>query len=118
MHGSCINYPSKLKLCKKNYGTGKGTKLNKIPRTNISPLHHGHKKRKDSLEGSLDQVLFAAELGVPEDTSTKATSAYINYKHCMCRKVRMIRTTVFFKCDNLFGALIHLNFIILILICF
>ena len=25
-------------------------------------FHHSHKKRKDSLEGSLDRVLFAAEL--------------------------------------------------------
>ena len=30
----------------------------------------------------------------------------------------MVKTTVFFICDQLFGALIHLNFIILILICF
>ena len=30
----------------------------------------------------------------------------------------MVKTTVFVTCDQLFGALIHLNFIILILICF
>ena len=30
----------------------------------------------------------------------------------------MVKTTVFFICDQLFGALIHLDFIILILICF
>ena len=40
---------------------------------------HSHKKRKDSLEGSLDRVLFAA--GVPEDPSTHAASAYIKCKH-------------------------------------
>ena len=28
--------------------------------------HHSHKKRKDSLEGSLDRVLFAAELEFPK----------------------------------------------------
>ena len=27
---------------------------------------HSHKKRKDSLEGSLDRVLFAAELDFPK----------------------------------------------------
>ena len=27
---------------------------------------HSHKKRKDSLEGSLDRVLFAAELKFPK----------------------------------------------------
>ena len=52
---------------------------------------------------------------VPEDTSTQATSAYIKCKHWLCRKVRMVKTTVFFICDLLFGALIDLNFIILIL---
>ena len=29
-------------------------------------LNHSHKKRKDSLEGSLDRVLFAAELDFPK----------------------------------------------------
>ena len=29
------------------------------------PIRHSDKKRKDSLEGSLDQVLFAAELEFP-----------------------------------------------------
>ena len=29
-------------------------------------LVHSHKKRKDSLEGSLKRVLFAAELGFPK----------------------------------------------------
>ena len=29
-------------------------------------LRHSHKKRKDSLEGSLDRVLFAAELDFPK----------------------------------------------------
>ena len=29
-------------------------------------LNHSHKKRKDSLEGSLDQVLLGAELEFPK----------------------------------------------------
>ena len=36
----------------------------------------------------------------------------------MCWKVSMVKTTVLFTCDQLLGALIHFNFIILILICF
>ena len=30
----------------------------------------------------------------------------------------MVKTAVFFTCDWLFGALIHLSFVVLILICF
>ena len=55
---------------------------------------------------------------VPEDTSTHATSTNIRCKHWMCRKVRIVKATVFFTRDQPFGALIHLNFIMLILICF
>ena len=31
----------------------------------------------------------------------------------MCWKVRIVKSTVFFTCDQIFGALIHLNLIIL-----
>ena len=34
--------------------------------TAIIILNHSHKKQKDSLEGSLDRVLFAAELEFPK----------------------------------------------------
>ena len=81
----------------------------------MQTLFHIQKKRKDSLEDSLDRVLFAAEL---EDTSAQATSAYIKCKHWMCWRVSMVKTTVLFTRDQLLVALIHFNFIILILICF
>ena len=55
---------------------------------------------------------------VPEDTSTQATSAYIKCKQWICRKVRMVKTTVLFIWDQVLTGLIHLNFITLILICF
>ena len=77
-----------------------------------SNKHHSHKKRKDSLEGSLDRLL------VPEVTSTQATSAYFKCKHWICRKVRLVKTTVLFIWDQLLVALIYLDFIIMILICF
>ena len=81
----------------------------------MQTLFHSQKKRKDSLEDSLDRVLFAAEL---EDTSAQATSAYIKCKHWMCWRVSMVKTTVLFTRDQLLVALVHFNFIILILICF
>ena len=72
------------------------------------------KKRKDSLEGSLDRVLFAAELEflkilvprLPQHTSNVNTECAGKSKH------------LYSLCDQLLGALIYLNFIILILICF
>ena len=73
---------------------------------------HSHKKRKDGLEASLDRVLLAAELELP-----KILVPRLPQHTSMCRKVRMVKTTVFFICDQLFEALIHLNFTILILIC-
>ena len=57
---------------------------------------HSHKKRKNSLEGSLDLVLFGAELELLvlvlryEDTSTQATSEFIKCKHWMCRKFKTV----------------------------
>ena len=79
---------------------------------------HSHKKQKDSLEGSLGSSIICGWTWVLEDTSTQAISAYIRCKQWMCWRVRLVKTTVSFICDQLFGALIHLNFIILILICF
>ena len=55
---------------------------------------------------------------VPEDTSTQATSAYIKCKQWICRKVRIVKTTVLFIWNQVLTGLIHLNFITLILICF
>ena len=61
--------------------------LHELPIESVSPrdfskefvlsksFYHSHKKRKDSLEGSLDRVLFAAELEFPK------SSAYIKCKH-------------------------------------
>ena len=38
----------------------------KRPMVWFALLKHGHNKRKDSLEGSLDRVLFATELKFPK----------------------------------------------------
>ena len=80
----------------------------------ISMHKHSHKKWKDSLAGSLDRVLFAAELEFPKYTSTQATSEYIKCKHWMCGKM---------KTNVLFLVIIFLEhyclyFIVLTLMCF
>ena len=80
--------------------------------------NHGHKKRKDRLEDSLDQVLFAVELELPKIIVLRLPQYTSNENTECAGKVRMFKTTVFFIFDQLLGTLIHLNFIILILICF
>ena len=55
---------------------------------------------------------------VSEDKSTQPISAYIRCKHWMCRKVSKWSEQLTIVLRTFFGALIHLNFIILILICF
>ena len=61
-------------------------------------LNHSHKKRKDSLEGSLDQVLFAAELEFPK---------------ILVPRLPWNSSNVNIECIG-----IYLHFIILMLICF
>ena len=77
-----------------------------------------HKKRKDCLKGSLDQVLFAAEFEFPKILVPRLSQHTSNVNIECAGKVSMAKTTVFFIFDQLLRALIHLNFIILILICF
>ena len=73
-------------------------------------LYQSHKKRKDSLKGNLDRVLLAILVPrLPQHTLNVNTE---------CAGKSEWPKQVFFTCDQLFGALIHLNFIILILICF
>ena len=73
-----------------------------------------HKKRKDSLEGSLDQALFMVELGFPKilvpGLAQKVSNVNIEYTGNSKQ--------LYSSCDQLLGALIYLHFIVLILICF
>ena len=80
--------------------------------------NHGYKKRKDRLEDSLDQVLFAVELELPKIIVLRLPQYTSNENTECAGKVRMFKTTVFFIFDQLLGILIHLNFVILTLICF
>ena len=79
---------------------------------------HSHKKRKDSLECSLDRVLLAAELELTKILIPRLPQHTSNVNIENTGKSEWSKTTVFFMCDQLFGALILLNFIILVLIFF
>ena len=77
-------------------------------------FRYSHKKRKDSLEGSLDRELFAAGLEFPKVLVSRnpQNSSNVNIENPGKPK------QLYSLCDQLLGALIYLHFIILILICF
>ena len=71
---------------------------------------HSHNKWKDSLKGSLVQVLFAAETEFPK--------ILVPRLHQNSGKCAGKSRQPYSLCDQLLGALIYLYFIILALICF
>ena len=75
---------------------------------------HSHEKWKDSLEVSLDRVLFAAQLEFPKILVPRLPQNTSNENIECAGKPKQLYSL----CDQLLGALIFLNFIILILICF
>ena len=50
--------------------------LDNLFKSRKDDFRHSHEKRKESVEGSLDRVLFG-----PKNTSVQATSKYIKWKH-------------------------------------
>ena len=106
------SHPKGEKQKKRQYGPRRYINLLKIESKDL--LSHSHKKRRDSLEGNLDPIIFAAEFQLefskmlvprlPQHTS----NVHIEYG----------RTPKDFHsfCDQLLGALIYLNFIFLTLI--
>ena len=80
-------------------------------------FNHSHKKRKDSLEGSLHRVLLAAELEFPKILVPRLPQ-HTSDVNTECAGKSEWSKQLFLTCDQLFEALIHLSFIILILICF
>ena len=76
-----------------------------------------HEKRKDSMERSLDWVLFSAELEFPKILVPRLPQNTSDGNIECAGKSKQLYSC-FFTCDQLLGALIYLNFIILILICF
>ena len=74
-------------------------------------------KMEGSLEGSLDRVLFAAELEFPKILVTRLPQSSSNVNNECARKSKQLYS-IYSLCDQLLGAMIYLHFIILILICF
>ena len=73
---------------------------------------HSHKKRRDSLEGSLVRVLLATELEFPKTLVLRLFQNTSNVNIECAGKSKLL------LCDELVRALMYLNFIILILIYF
>ena len=77
----------------------------------IDVLYHSHKKRKDSLEGSLDWILFTGELEFPKILVPRPPQNISNVKTECAGKSKQLYSL----CDQLLGALMYLNFTFLIL---
>ena len=75
---------------------------------------HSHKKRKDSLEGSLERVLFAAELELPKILVPRLPQNASNINIECAGKSKQLYSL----CNQPLVALIYFHFIVLILICF
>ena len=63
---------------------------------------HSHKKRKDSLEGSLDRVLFATELEFQKILAPRLPQNTQNVNIEYAEKLKQLYSL----CDQLLGALI------------
>ena len=76
--------------------------------------NHSHKKQKVSLQGSLDGVLFPAELEFPKMLVPRLPQNTSNVIIECTKKSKQLYSLY----DQLLGVLIYLDFIVLILICF
>ena len=99
----CTNYENLILLGHFNFKT-EGKQMSE----------HSHKKRKDSLEGSLDRVLFAAELEFPKILVPRLPQNTSNVNTECTGKSKQL----YFLCDQLLPELTYLHFYVLILICF
>ena len=82
-------------------------------------LQHSHKKRKDSLEGSLNRVLFVVELEFQKILVSRLPQHTSNVNNqCVDTSQWSKQLCSLAIFDQLLGALTHFNFIILILNCF
>ena len=75
---------------------------------------NSHEERKDSLEGSLDRVLFAAEVAFTKILVPRLPQNSLNVNIECAGKSKQL----YCLCDQLLGELIYLHFIFLILIFF
>ena len=68
-------------------------------------LWHKHKKRKDSLEGSLERVLFAAKLEFSKILAHRLLQNTRNANTICCEKSKQLYSL----CDQLLVALIYIH---------
>ena len=68
--------------------------------------YHSHKKRKDSLEGSLDRVLFAAELDLPKILVPRLPQNTSNVNIEYAKKSKQLYSL----CEQILGTQIYLWF--------
>ena len=78
-------------------------KFNKLSNASNISLNYSHKKRKDSLEGNLDRVLFTGELEFPKILVSQHTS-YVNTE-CTGKSKHL-----YWLCYQLLRALIYFSF--------
>ena len=86
--------------------------------THTHTSYHSHKKRKDRLEGSLDRVLFAAELEFPKILVSRLPQHTSDVNIECAGKAVWSKQLRYLYVTNSWSTLVHFNFIILILICF
>ena len=82
-----------------NISNHEGTKA--VSKTLSYQSDHSHKKRKDSLEGSLDRVLFASELEFPKILAPRLPQQTSNVNIQYASKFIIVKTTVLFIWDQL-----------------
>ena len=85
--------------------------------TCLNIFSHGHKKRKDSVEGSMDRLLFATELEFPKILVPRLPQNSSN-ENIECPAKSKQLDSIYSLRDQLLGAMVYLHFVILILICF
>ena len=76
-------------------------------------IEHNHKKRKDSLEGSLGRVLFSAEHEFPKILVPRLPQ---NTSNVNIESTGKSKRRLYYLCGQLLEALIYLHFSALILI--
>ena len=76
-----------------------------------------NEKMEGSLEGSLDRILFAAELEFPKVLVTRLPQNSLNVNNECAKKSKKLYR-IYSLCDQLLGVIIYLHFLIVILIGF
>ena len=96
----------------------KDTQKNFLYNVIFSPNQYSHKKRKDSVEGSLDGVLFLAELEFSKIMVPSLPQHTSNVNNEWARKSEWSKQLYYLYVNSFLEHWHTFNFLILILICF